>query len=237
VIALIRAQLLKPFHGEFIAGLQSQDGFVIAGRTLGLARSFVGEPAISQGGHRVEVERDSSMKALDRGLLILQFEMGGADADVNAIKIIPRQMPEGQRLLSALRVSMVKRCRGNVRHIIRKVPITHTHVRFRTQERFRDERVGWAKFPPETSLLPRCGGAGFPRQTMKCNRAWDEEQISKLKTLSIGGASLLRAAAALRRPKLAVQSKARELGFPFIGVREGKRRQQAKCAEAEAKLR
>ena len=72
---------------------------------------------------------------------------------------------------------------------------------------------------------------------MAMNRPWDAEQIERLKTLSRNGASLLRAAAALKRQQLVVQTKARELGFPLVGLREGKRLRKAKCAEAEARLR
>jgi hypothetical protein len=72
---------------------------------------------------------------------------------------------------------------------------------------------------------------------MAMNRPWDAEQIERLKTLSKSGASLLRAAAALKRQQLVVQTKARELGFPLVGLRESKRLRNAKCAEAEAKLR
>jgi hypothetical protein len=72
---------------------------------------------------------------------------------------------------------------------------------------------------------------------MAMNRSWDAEQIERLKTLSRNGASLLRAAAALNRRQLVVQTKARELGFPLVGLRESKRLRKAKCAEAEARLR
>jgi hypothetical protein len=72
---------------------------------------------------------------------------------------------------------------------------------------------------------------------MAMNRPWDAEQIELLKTLSRSGASLLRAAAALKRQQLVVQTKARELGFPLVGLRESKRLRKAKCAEAEARLR
>lgn len=72
---------------------------------------------------------------------------------------------------------------------------------------------------------------------MAMNRPWDAEQIERLKTLSRSGASLLRAAAALKRQQLVVQTKARELGFPLVGLRESKRLRKEKCAEAEARLR
>jgi hypothetical protein len=72
---------------------------------------------------------------------------------------------------------------------------------------------------------------------MAMNRPWDAEQIERLKTLSRSGASLLRAAAALKRQQLVVQTKARELGFPLVGLRESKRLRKVKCAEAEARLR
>ncbi len=72
---------------------------------------------------------------------------------------------------------------------------------------------------------------------MAINRRWDNEQIERLKALSKSGASLLRAAAALKRQQLVVQTKARELGFPLVGIRESKRLREAKRTEAEAKLR
>lgn len=72
---------------------------------------------------------------------------------------------------------------------------------------------------------------------MAMNRRWDDEQIERLKALSKSGASLLRAAAALKRQQLVVQTKARELGFPLVGLRESKRLRAAKRAEAEAKVR
>jgi hypothetical protein len=69
---------------------------------------------------------------------------------------------------------------------------------------------------------------------MAMNRPWDDEQIERLKALSMNGASLLRAAAALKRQQLVVQTKARELGFPLVGLRESKRLRSAK--EAAARL-
>lgn len=69
---------------------------------------------------------------------------------------------------------------------------------------------------------------------MAMNRPWDDEQIEKLRRLSQSGASLLRAAAALKRQQLVVQTKARELGFPLVGLRESKRIRAAK--EAAARL-
>jgi hypothetical protein len=72
---------------------------------------------------------------------------------------------------------------------------------------------------------------------MAMNHPWDAEQIERLKALSRSGASLLRAAAVLGRQQLVVQTKARELGFPLVGLRESKRLRKARCADAEAKLR
>lgn len=52
--------------------------------------------------------------------------------------------------------------------------------------------------------------------------SWTPEQIAFLVTLVEQGASATRACVVLRRPKLAVQNKARQLGKPFQDVREVK---------------
>jgi hypothetical protein len=50
-------------------------------------------------------------------------------------------------------------------------------------------------------------------------RSWTPEQIELLFTLIQKGISPARASVALKRPRLAVQNKARELGRPFPDVR------------------
>ncbi len=51
---------------------------------------------------------------------------------------------------------------------------------------------------------------------------WTSEQITQLLSLIENGASPARASVVLKRPKLAVQNKARQLGRPFRDVREVK---------------
>jgi hypothetical protein len=53
-------------------------------------------------------------------------------------------------------------------------------------------------------------------------RNWTPDQINLLFELIEKGASPARASVALRRPKLAVQNKARQLGRPFQDVRDVK---------------
>jgi hypothetical protein len=53
-------------------------------------------------------------------------------------------------------------------------------------------------------------------------RKWTTEQMEILRTLVESGASAARASVVLRRPKLAVQNKARQLGRPFPDVRNVK---------------
>jgi hypothetical protein len=50
-------------------------------------------------------------------------------------------------------------------------------------------------------------------------RRWTTEQIELLRALVESGASAARASVVLKRPKLAVQNKARQLGRPFPDVR------------------
>jgi hypothetical protein len=50
-------------------------------------------------------------------------------------------------------------------------------------------------------------------------RRWTAEQIELLCKLVESGASAARASVVLKRPKLAVQNKARQLGRPFPDVR------------------
>jgi hypothetical protein len=66
-------------------------------------------------------------------------------------------------------------------------------------------------------------------------RSWTTEQIELLVSLIQKGISPARASVALRRPKLAVQNKARELGRPFPDVRDVKAARLAReAAELEA---
>jgi hypothetical protein len=51
---------------------------------------------------------------------------------------------------------------------------------------------------------------------------WTSEQITQLLSLIENDVSPARASVVLRRPKLAVQNKARQLGKPFRDVREVK---------------
>jgi len=53
-------------------------------------------------------------------------------------------------------------------------------------------------------------------------KTWTPEDIARLISLADSGATVLRAAAALGRPATAVQSKARELGKPLVGVRKSR---------------
>jgi hypothetical protein len=54
------------------------------------------------------------------------------------------------------------------------------------------------------------------------NRSWTSDQIDLLFSLIEKGASPARASVALRRPKLAIQNKARQLDRPFQDVRDVK---------------
>jgi len=58
--------------------------------------------------------------------------------------------------------------------------------------------------------------------TRVTSRSWTQDQINLLFSLIEKGASPARASAALRRPKLAIQNKARQLGRPFEDVRNVK---------------
>src|SRR4030081_1617992 len=52
------------------------------------------------------------------------------------------------------------------------------------------------------------------------SRSWTPEQIQLLLSLIDRGVSPARASVVLKRPKLAVQNKARQLGKPFPDVRD-----------------
>jgi len=63
---------------------------------------------------------------------------------------------------------------------------------------------------------------------------WTTEHIELLRSLVESGASPARASVILRRPKLAVQNKARQLGWPFPDVRNVKATRLAReAAELE----
>ncbi len=61
-------------------------------------------------------------------------------------------------------------------------------------------------------------------------RSWTSEQIELLVALVQKGVSPARASVALKRPKLAVQNKARQLGKPFPPARDVKAARLAKEA-------
>jgi hypothetical protein len=63
------------------------------------------------------------------------------------------------------------------------------------------------------------------------SRSWTPEQVALLLSLVERGASPARASAALGRPKLAVQNKARQLGRPFQDVRTVRAARLAREAE------
>src|SRR4051794_41854028 len=71
--------------------------------------------------------------------------------------------------------------------------------------------------------------------TRVTRRSWTQEHIDLLFALIDKGVSPMRASVALRRPKLAVQNKARQLGKPFPDIREVKAARLAREArELEA---
>ena len=59
-----------------------------------------------------------------------------------------------------------------------------------------------------------------PRMTRVTRRSWTPEQIDLLRALLDKGVSAARASVVLKRPKLAVQNKARQLGRPFPDMRD-----------------
>lgn len=69
----------------------------------------------------------------------------------------------------------------------------------------------------------------MPRVT---SRSWTAEQIELLLALLDKGVSPVRASVVLKRPKLAVQNKARQLGRPFADSREVKAARLAREAGA-----
>jgi len=68
----------------------------------------------------------------------------------------------------------------------------------------------------------------MPRVTC---RSWTVEQITLLRTLVERGVSPARASVVLKRPRLAVQSKARAIGKPFTDSRAVRMARLAKEAE------
>jgi hypothetical protein len=55
------------------------------------------------------------------------------------------------------------------------------------------------------------------------SRAWLDEDNEKLRSLYMARVSLLRAAAALKRPSASIKKRAKLLGLHFPGTREVKR--------------
>jgi hypothetical protein len=71
--------------------------------------------------------------------------------------------------------------------------------------------------------------------TRVSRRSWTPSQIELLLALVQQGVSAARASVVLKRPKLAVQNKARQLGRPFPDVRDVKAARLAKeVSELEA---
>ena len=66
-------------------------------------------------------------------------------------------------------------------------------------------------------------------------KQWSEEDVQKLIRLRRQGASIARAALALKCNKAFIRAKARELGIPFPHMNEVKRERRAKEAAARAK--
>ena len=68
--------------------------------------------------------------------------------------------------------------------------------------------------------------------TRVTRQSWTPEQINLLLSMIEKGASPVRASVVLKRPRLAVQTKARQLGHPFKDVRDVKAARLAREAEA-----
>lgn len=68
------------------------------------------------------------------------------------------------------------------------------------------------------------------------NRTWMPAQIEELKQLVEAGASPLKAASRLKRSMIAVQTKAKDLGCPFVEKRVLKRHRLMREAEVLRKL-
>jgi hypothetical protein len=66
--------------------------------------------------------------------------------------------------------------------------------------------------------------AKFPEEALPRKSAWTEEENERLKALATSGASVVRAAAALRRSIISVRDHARQLGTPFPSLRIAKQK-------------
>jgi hypothetical protein len=64
-------------------------------------------------------------------------------------------------------------------------------------------------------------------------REWNTEEIDKLKSLVMAGATPARAAVALRRSRGSVQNKAREIGVPFPHTVQARMERQARYLAAK----
>ena len=63
-------------------------------------------------------------------------------------------------------------------------------------------------------------------------KPWTEEECLRLRKLHAAGASVMRAALALKKTPNGVKAKARQLGIPFQAMHERKRLQKEKEVEA-----
>jgi GcrA cell cycle regulator len=68
-------------------------------------------------------------------------------------------------------------------------------------------------------------------------RAWDADDIDRLKQLVLSGVSLARASVTLKRTRVSAQTQARKVGTPFPTARETKKLRDAKIAAAEKNSR
>src|SRR4051812_23651294 len=68
---------------------------------------------------------------------------------------------------------------------------------------------------------------------------WTDEDIERLKQLHASGASVLRASVALKRNKVSVMNRARQLGIPFPNMRglRGAKQMEHGLTEAAARCR
>ena len=82
----------------------------------------------------------------------------------------------------------------------------------------RDSLSPYATVVADEALTQMPDGA-VPVMTRITRRSWTPEQIDLLRALIDQGASPARASVALKRPQLAVQNKARQLGKPFPDIR------------------
>lgn len=72
--------------------------------------------------------------------------------------------------------------------------------------------------------------------TRPITRPWTPDQVELLKSLLAGGASAVRAAAALNRSIISVQGKAREIGRPFPHKRKVRAERLLREASARAEF-